>query len=69
MTEVLTPAEVLTPTQFAGLKLSKPKLQLPHINVLIYGRPSVGKTTLAGSADTVPEMRKVLLVEIGRAHV
>lgn len=64
MTDVLMPSEVLTPTSFAGLRIEKPKIQTPHINVLIYGRSGVGKTTLAGSADAVPEMRKVLFVDV-----
>lgn len=55
---------MLTPTSFAGLTVEKPKAQTPHINVLVYGRSSVGKTTLAGSADAVPEMRKVLFVDV-----
>lgn len=55
--------DVLTPTSFAGLQLEKPKEQTPHVNILVYGRPSVGKTTLAGSADAVPAMRKVLFVD------
>jgi phage nucleotide-binding protein len=32
--------------------------------MLIYGDPGVGKTVLAGSADEVPELRKVLLVDV-----
>ena len=54
---------ILTPTSFAGLVVEKPKVQTPHINMLVYGRSSVGKTTLAGSADSVPEMRNVLFVD------
>jgi phage nucleotide-binding protein len=56
--------DILTPTSFAGLKVGKPKAQTPHINMLVYGRSSVGKTTLAGSADAVPSMRKVLFVDV-----
>lgn len=35
-----------------------------YLNVLIYGESGVGKTTLAGSADAVPEMRPVLVIDI-----
>jgi phage nucleotide-binding protein len=54
---------ILTPTSFAGLQVDKPKAQAPHINMLVYGRSSIGKTTLAGSADAVPEMRNVLYID------
>lgn len=36
----------------------------PFLNILIYGDSGVGKTTLAGSADAVPEMRPVLVIDI-----
>lgn len=55
--------EILTPTSFAGLRVEKPQEQMPYINVLVYGKSSIGKTTLAGSADAVPSMRKVLLID------
>lgn len=55
--------EVLTPNSFAGLTVGKAQIQTPNISLLIYGRSSVGKTTLAGSADAVPEMRKVLVID------
>jgi phage nucleotide-binding protein len=32
--------------------------------MLVYGEPGVGKTRLAGSADEVPELRKVLFVDV-----
>ena len=54
---------ILTPTSFAGLQVGRPKEQTPYINMLVYGRSSIGKTTLAGSADAVPEMRNVLFVD------
>lgn len=55
--------EILTPTSFAGLQIKRPKVQTPHINMLVYGRSGIGKTTLAGSADAVPAMRKVLYID------
>jgi hypothetical protein len=36
----------------------------PHVNALIYGEPGVGKTRLIGSADAVPQMRKVLILDV-----
>ena len=36
----------------------------PYINMLVYGESGVGKTTLAGSADAVPELRPVLVIDI-----
>jgi len=59
----VTVPDILTPTSFAGLRIEKPKKQTPHFTALLYGRSSVGKTTMAGSADAVPEMRKVLFVD------
>lgn len=48
----------------AGLSISKVSDQPPHFNMLVYGEPGVGKTTLAGSADEIPEMRKILVLDI-----
>jgi len=60
----MTDTEILTPTTFAGLRIQQPKRQDPTINMLVYGDQGIGKTTLAGSADAVLEMRKVLFVDI-----
>lgn len=58
-----TPA--LTPGNLAGLKVGKVlEEKVPYLNFLIYGESSVGKTTLSGSADKVPDMRPVLFVDI-----
>lgn len=62
-------SNVITAESFAGLKIVKPQLRIPTINVLIYGESSVGKTTLAGGADAVPEMRKVLFVDIEKGDL
>lgn len=59
-----TVTQVLTPTSFAGLSIVKPAKVVPTITMLVYGRSGVGKTTLAGSADAVPEMRKVLYIDV-----
>lgn len=57
-------SEILTPTNFAGLKIQKPKTEgIERINMLVYGEAGVGKTWLAGSASAVPEMRNVLYLD------
>lgn len=48
----------------AGLPITKVAAQDPSANILIYGESGAGKTTLAGSADAVPEMRKVLILDV-----
>lgn len=48
----------------AGLPIKRVTDQPNQFNMLIYGESGVGKTTLAGSADSIPEMRKVLLIDI-----
>lgn len=37
---------------------------IEYINFLVYGDPGAGKTVLGGSADEVPEMRPVLVIDI-----
>lgn len=56
-------AELLTPSKFAGLKVFKAGQRESNLNILIYGDSGVGKTRLAGSADDVPSMRSVLVVD------
>ena len=48
----------------AGLPINKVTEHPPFFNMLVYGESGVGKTTLAGSADEVAEMRKVLIIDI-----
>lgn len=48
----------------AGLPISKVKEQEPYFNMLVYGESGVGKTRLAGSSDAVPEMRRVLFIDV-----
>jgi len=58
--------EVLTPRTIAGL-IPEPVGEIEHtsrINALIYGEPGDGKTHLSGSADEVPEWRKVLQLDV-----
>lgn len=56
--------EKLTLENLAGLRVAPVKDRLQTINLLVYGESGVGKTVLAGSADAVPEMRPVLVIDI-----
>lgn len=63
-------SELLTPTNFAGLRIEHPDVSyVGKLNMLVYGEAGVGKTWLAGSASRVPSMRNVLYVdaEAGKA--
>jgi phage nucleotide-binding protein len=48
----------------AGLPIRKVTEHPMIFNLLIYGESGSGKTTLAGSSDGVPEMRKVLFLDV-----
>lgn len=48
----------------AGLPVRKVIDQPPYINMMIYGNSGTGKTVLAGSADMVPDLRKVLILDV-----
>lgn len=50
--------------ELAGLRVVPAREKMEYINLLVYGDSGVGKTTLAGSADAVPEMRPVLVVDV-----
>lgn len=54
----------LTPGNLGGLPVTKVSDRAPKVNILIYGSPGLGKTVFSGSADEVPEMRPVLLLDI-----
>lgn len=56
--------EVLTPGSLAGLTISSVSASSPTLNMLVYGESGVGKTVLAGSADAVPAMRSVLIIDV-----
>lgn len=56
--------EVLSPRNLGGLRVIKANERPPYMNILFYGDPGVGKTRIAGTADDVPEMRKVLFVDL-----
>lgn len=47
-----------------GLKVVSVQERSPFLNILIYGESGVGKTTLAGSADAVPALRPVLVIDV-----
>lgn len=51
-------------SQIAGLPIEKVSQKAPFVNMLIYGESGAGKTRLAGSADEVPEMRRVLFIDV-----
>lgn len=50
--------------KIAGIETFSASDRPPNINILIYGESGVGKTVLSGSADAVPAMRKVLLLDM-----
>jgi len=51
-------------TTIAGLPILRVTEHPTIFNLLIYGESGTGKTTLAGSSDEVPEMRKVLFLDV-----
>jgi len=55
---------VLRPGTLGGLAISRVIDKEPHFNFLVYGKSGVGKTYLAGSAQAVPEMRRVLYIDV-----
>jgi len=56
--------EVISQKSLAGLRVGTVEEKDSFLNILIYGNPGAGKTVLAGSADKVPEMRPVLVVDV-----
>jgi phage nucleotide-binding protein len=48
----------------AGLEIHKVSQRQHQFNMLVYGESGTGKTVLAGSADAIPEMRRVLFVDV-----
>jgi len=58
------PNEILTPTNIAGLEITRAKQRSPYLNMLIYAEAGTGKTVLAGSASVVPQMSPVLICDV-----
>src|SRR6478752_8634880 len=56
--------ETLTATTLGGLKVEAVGERADFMNILIYGPSGVGKTTLAGSAAAVPEMGRVVVIDV-----
>jgi hypothetical protein len=54
----------LTPRSIGGLKIRRVIDQQPNFNMMVYGRSGVGKTRLSGSSHAVPDMQRVLLLDI-----
>lgn len=52
------------PGMLGGLQIQQVSEMEVYFNYMIYGEPGAGKTVLSGSADDVPEMRPVLLVDM-----
>jgi len=50
--------------KLAGLPIQRVSQGAPLINMLVYGESGIGKTRIAGSADAVPAMRRVLLIDV-----
>jgi hypothetical protein len=57
-------AVVLTPGTIGGLPIQRVRERETHFNVMLYGRSGVGKTWLSGSSHLVPEMKRVLYIDI-----
>jgi len=47
-----------------GVSVQKVANRDPFLNILVYADSGTGKTVLAGSADDVPAMRKVIVVDV-----
>jgi hypothetical protein len=56
--------EVLTPRTLGGLKVLPVQQRSQFLNILVYGETGTGKTRFAGSADELPELRPVLVVDM-----
>lgn len=55
--------EVLTARTLGGLKVVPVSQRGEYLNLMVFGDLGVGKTKLAGSADDVPELRPVLVLD------
>jgi hypothetical protein len=57
------PSAPLTLTTLGKLAVRRVQNRSKYLNLLVYGDSGVGKTTLAGSADEVPELRPVIVID------
>jgi hypothetical protein len=64
MTATMANVLDLTPRTVGGIRLERVHEIEPNFNMLLYGRSGVGKTWLAGSAFDVPEMKRVLYIDV-----
>jgi AAA domain-containing protein len=62
MTDILTPANARG--SIGGRPITPVSDRTPYLNMLIYGDSGTGKTYLGGSADEVPAMRPLLIVDV-----
>lgn len=60
----MTTDVIPSPSTLAGIPMAPVRATRSNMNILIYGKPGVGKTFLASTADHVPEMRPVLYLNI-----
>jgi hypothetical protein len=55
--------DTLTSKTLGGLQVVPVQKRANFINIMLYGDSGVGKTHLAGSADEVPDLRPVLMID------
>lgn len=59
-----TPDKLSPGRTIGGIQTHKAGNRNPALNMLIYGQSGTGKTVLTGSADEVPDMRNVIVVDL-----
>lgn len=64
MTSALARVNTITPATIGGIKIQRVVERRPHFNMLVYGDSGTGKTYLAGTAYAVPEMQRMLFIDI-----
>ena len=58
-----TDSSVLTQRSLGGLAVTKVVNRSNFLNIMVFGDSGVGKTHLAGSADDVPDLRPVIVID------